>query len=564
MNYPIWSLPAPGLLIAAVAILHVFISHFAVGGGLFLVLAERRARRTADEALLAYLERHSRFFILLTLVLGAITGVGIWFTIGLVHPKATSSLINTFVRSWAIEWTFFVTEIAAALVYYHGWKRLSPQTHVAVGWIYFGSAWLSLVVINGILSFMLTPGAWLETGSFWAGLANPTWWPSTLARTFAAIGLAGLYALLTAARLADQDLKARVARYAGTWIVSMAIALPLSIAWFLAAAQGAGVPAFEILGAPSGRAADAAAAILRGSPSGYPAALNAVRVVLAGSLLTLLLSLLIVYRRARGYGTVAAALVLACAFGAMGAGEWVREDLRKPYVLAGQVFVNGVRVPKPAAVPAQPDATADPFTVTSLRATGVLRAARWTRLPEPAADPVANMEAEGREVFRLLCRSCHTTDGYLAIRPLVAGKGTEALRTIIANLASPAGPGGDETSWDQPPARLRTWRGRRMPPFAGTDQERLALAFYLARLGGTPAELPGKQAATGPAQAYFDENCSACHGTGADFPIGGRGRTPAELHEMLGRLPEINEVMPPFEGPDDLRQALAEHLAKLP
>ncbi len=33
MNYPPWSLPAPGLLIAAVAIVHVFISPFAVGGG---------------------------------------------------------------------------------------------------------------------------------------------------------------------------------------------------------------------------------------------------------------------------------------------------------------------------------------------------------------------------------------------------------------------------------------------------------------------------------------------------------------------------------------------------
>ena len=45
MNYPIWDLPASGLLIAFVAILHVFVSHFAVGGGLFLVLLERRARR---------------------------------------------------------------------------------------------------------------------------------------------------------------------------------------------------------------------------------------------------------------------------------------------------------------------------------------------------------------------------------------------------------------------------------------------------------------------------------------------------------------------------------------
>ena len=140
MNYPIWDIPAPGLLIAAVAIVHVFISHFAVGGGLFLVMAERKARRESDPALLAYVERHSRFFVLLTLVGGAMTGVGIWFTIALVHPSATASLIASFVWGWAIEWTFFVIEIVAAMVYYYGWHRLTPAVHLRVVWIYFWAA----------------------------------------------------------------------------------------------------------------------------------------------------------------------------------------------------------------------------------------------------------------------------------------------------------------------------------------------------------------------------------------------------------------------------------------
>ena len=47
MNYPIGDVPASGLLIAFIAVVHVFVSHFAVGGGLFLVLAERKARREA-------------------------------------------------------------------------------------------------------------------------------------------------------------------------------------------------------------------------------------------------------------------------------------------------------------------------------------------------------------------------------------------------------------------------------------------------------------------------------------------------------------------------------------
>ena len=191
MNYPVWDIPASGLLIAAIAILHVFVSHFAVGGGLYLVLIERKARRSEDGPLLDYAKRLSRFFILLTLVFGAITGVGIWFVIGLVHPQATSSLINTFVWGWAIEWTFFVVEIAAAMVYYYGWDRLTARTHMAVGWIYAFAAWMSLVVINGILAYMLTPGAWTLTRGFWDGFFNETYWPALVARTLRRRGARG-------------------------------------------------------------------------------------------------------------------------------------------------------------------------------------------------------------------------------------------------------------------------------------------------------------------------------------------------------------------------------------
>jgi hypothetical protein len=44
MNYPVWYLPevGGGLLIAVIAVLHVFVSHFAVGGGLYLIYCEKR------------------------------------------------------------------------------------------------------------------------------------------------------------------------------------------------------------------------------------------------------------------------------------------------------------------------------------------------------------------------------------------------------------------------------------------------------------------------------------------------------------------------------------------
>ena len=47
MNYPFWDIPhiGSGWVIGMIAIFHVMISQFAVGGGLFLPLAERKAMR---------------------------------------------------------------------------------------------------------------------------------------------------------------------------------------------------------------------------------------------------------------------------------------------------------------------------------------------------------------------------------------------------------------------------------------------------------------------------------------------------------------------------------------
>ena len=120
MNYPIWELPLinGGVVIAMVAVVHVFISHFAVGGGLYLVFAERKARRENDEAFLGFVKSQSLFFLVLTLVAGALTGVGIWFSISLVSPDATSSLLRVFAWVWAIEWVFFTVEVISILVYY--------------------------------------------------------------------------------------------------------------------------------------------------------------------------------------------------------------------------------------------------------------------------------------------------------------------------------------------------------------------------------------------------------------------------------------------------------------
>jgi len=93
--------------------------------------------------------------------------------------------------------------------------------------IYFITAYASLVVINGIITFMLTPGHWIENHRFWSGFFNPTNWPSLAFRSCICLALAGIYALITASVQKDAALKARIVRWAALWTVPSLALLPL-------------------------------------------------------------------------------------------------------------------------------------------------------------------------------------------------------------------------------------------------------------------------------------------------------------------------------------------------
>jgi len=58
-----------------------------------------------------------------------------------------------------------------------------------------------MVIITGILGFMMTPGRWLETGGFFSGFFNQTYWPQLLFRTSMMFAIAGCYAALVPAIL---------------------------------------------------------------------------------------------------------------------------------------------------------------------------------------------------------------------------------------------------------------------------------------------------------------------------------------------------------------------------
>ena len=123
---------------------------------------------------------------------------------------------------------FFFIEITAALLYLYGWDKLEPRLHEWYGWIYFIAAYLSLVIINGIITFMLTSGSWIRNHQFWKGFFNPTYFPSLAFRTAIALALAGIYALITASVQKDAALKARIVRWSALVGCALAGRSPLA------------------------------------------------------------------------------------------------------------------------------------------------------------------------------------------------------------------------------------------------------------------------------------------------------------------------------------------------
>lgn len=507
MNYPVWYLPLIGgpLIIAFVAIIHVVVSHFAVGGGLWLVLTEKKGYRENKDYIIDYVKKHAKFFLLLTMVFSALTGVGIWFTIALIHPDATSHLIHTFVFGWAIEWVLFVIEIVAAFLYFYNFGKISKKLHLLIGWIYFFAAWGSLLVINAILAFMLTPGKWLATQNFWDGIFNPSYLSSTAFRTFLCFALAGSYGLMTATRKFKGEQKDELVKYNGKWIFwSLAGLIPSAI-WYYST-----FPKQAMEG-------------LAGSSAIMVSSLW--HLIISLGLFILFLIFLYLWKT-RKFGFKSSIAMFLTIFVFFGAFEFIREAGRKPYIIKDYMYSTGIRV-------------AD---FDNIKDKSILQNAKWTEIKEITAD---NEVKAGGEIFRIQCYACHSLGIKNNINKKMIDWDLKKIRRIIGSLKG-----------------ITPF----MTEFVGTEREKDALSkwFYWEIHGELPQEEADEEGVLdGP--ALFESFCSDCHENSPDDPLFLKTKNIIELDEMmdiLSRLNELNEDMPPFEGSDNDKKALAEYIIK--
>ena len=436
MDYPVWWVPfltAP-MLIPLVAIPHVLVAQFAVGGGFLLADAVTAACRRRDEALRTYLRDLARFFVLLTIVFGAITGIGIWWTIGLTAPETTSALIHIFVFGWAAEWVAFVVEIVSAFAFYYLWDRLRPREHIAMGWIYTASAWVSLVLITGITAFMLTAGGWTPERGFFVAFFNPSFLPQVLIRTGGSLAIAalwiGVHLAFRAPEAIREALVARISRWA---LAGMLLILVGGAAFFAVLPDHARL---NIIRAPL---------LLIMTTLNFGATLVAVAAFALGHL-----------RGGRWIHPPEALLMLLIGAVAITSGEFLREGARKPYRIEGYIFSPGVRVAEAA----------------TLQRDGLIAHTPWLRLyleerlPPEALRAVDRLPEDqkvwvGEALYNVHCAACHALEGYNGIRPLIRPWTPEMIADAVRHLhrTNPA-----------------------MPPWLGNEAERDALIAYLIAL----------------------------------------------------------------------------------
>lgn len=420
--YPVndYSPLMPGLVMAAVAIFHVFLAQFAVGGGMLLCYFHWLAMTGREVNARKFVQGYFKLLVLISFVIGALTGVGIWFTAIQISPATIGAMVDNFHWLWATEWTFFCLEIVSGYCFYRYHERLNDRTAMTLLVIYSLSAWLSLFVINGILSWQLTPGRWLETRNVFDGFFNPSFWPSLFFRTIVAMTLASLAACvdINLMNSLDRDARLPLINRVAHLLVPMVL-MPVLGLWFLAVMP-----------------ADSRSWVLGGSP----AMMLFLNIAIAASLAVGAYAILgLVVQRLYINGATAT-LLLLLAFGATAGGEFVREGSRKPYSIRHVLYSNAIK----------------PDEVVRLREVGCT-----ANDPYPLRDnsqfPNDQLRL-GARVFRRQCSVCHTV------------KGTNALTELTG-------------SWDESQMRMNFAKLQHtkafMPPFAGTVLELESLVQFI-------------------------------------------------------------------------------------
>jgi len=415
-----------GLAIGGLGIFHVFTAHFAIGGGMLLCYFQWLAMTGRSRPARVFMDQYFVYLVLISFVTGALTGVAMWFTSIQVSPVTIGLMVDEFHWLWAVEWTFFCLEVVAGYAAYKYGPYLTDWARLALLGLYSFAAWMSLFWINGILSFQLTPGAWLESRSLWDAFFNPTFLPSLLYRTIAALVVASLAAMVLINLVSDftREEREELVRHAA-WLLAPMALMPVLGVWFIAVMP------------PDSR---------EWITGGSMAMTMMLTIAIGASSLVGGYALFGLIRERLYINGATATVLCVLAFAATAGGEFVREGVRKPYTMRELLYSNSVRPEQVASLRQHGMTEFDPYP---------LRDAHL--LPKIDGQPHPQLRT-GALVFRQQCSICHTTAGVNALPGLTKGWDAEMKRQNFAKLQ-----------------KLKPF----MPPFAGTPEELESLVQFV-------------------------------------------------------------------------------------
>jgi mono/diheme cytochrome c family protein len=457
MDFPVFHLDFFGnrLLIAFIASIHVLINHMlAVGAIPLIAWLEWRGIKTGDQRWDTLAYRLLVVCFVVTTSLGALTGVGIWFSTSLVNPHAIGSLIRVFFWAWFFEWTVFVAEVVLILIYTLSWKtewaRRNKPLHLAVGVLLALNSYLTMVVIVAILGFQMDTGVWTVEPGFWTAVRNPIYLPQLAFRTPFALVTGGVLMLMLAAVFTrrDPEFRGRSVRAISGW--TLAFCLPwLAGAWVYWRA----IPAPMLDNVP------VALTTLT-----FQQFLDPLKLLIMGSVAAMILVCLWGIAAPRRLPALVLVVPVLLASWQLSYFERVREFIRKPDIIQAYMYANALR----------------PTDYALYAEDGLLAHSAYSPVREVTD---ANRMQAGREMFRLTCSRCHTTHG---------------VNSVVQKFGTMYG----WQPWD--PEAMRLYMGSMhnarpfMPPVPGTAEEHAALADYVIALRDDPAGLDGAQTAGAP------------------------------------------------------------------
>ncbi len=433
--YPVWEFPylTSGIILGIIAAFHILPSHLSTSLMWFNVLIERKAYKENNLEYLNFVKKNTLLLLIFAYIFGSLSGVGIWFSATLANPKGISALIHNYVWGWATEWCFFVIEVIGIYIYYYTLGKVSQKLHLKIGYIFAISSWITMVIIVGILSFQLTPGKWLESGKFFDGFFNPTYWQQLLTRTFFMFSIGGLFALAVASRIKNIEIREKVSRFSAKLGIIGVILGSLFLSGYINSLPKSSYEIFKNLN------------------------YSALYKFGTYSIVLIAFYFLFILIKPRYVHIVPSIIFIMVAFLGIWSGERLREIARKPYVINEVMYSNQI-------ISKDLDAKGVKSEVEKFQKEGILNSfflrdqifRDWEK---------SDILLKGRILAKIQCSSCHSLQKS-GLRPLPKLFESLNIKTKDDLLGF----------FDM----LETYSF--MPPISGTEEEKEALALYLERI----------------------------------------------------------------------------------